>query len=150
MTTEHVTNTSVPITFYIDDKEKEFNFHLLTIKENNTFRAKMKAMAREEWLARVRDMASILTDQKEKAKFLVEVSSQEPDWASEVSRIAQTPPGIMQILKIGCKEDIGQDTFEKIDSDVRNADNIIYALKTVMGIKPDIGEKKEEVASDPQ
>ena len=135
MSADKAINVDVPINFYIDGVQTEYLFHEMTIKESSNFRAKLKSAAREDWRDRVRDMAGIITDAKERNKFLVEIASQEPDWEVDMARIAHTSKGIMWAIQTGCKQKLDQDLFDKLDEDARNTDNILYAIRVVMGIK---------------
>jgi len=150
MSSDQVVNADTPINFYVDGVQKEYLFHEMSIKESSNFRAKLKSAAREDWRDRVRDIASTITDAKERTKFLTEVASQEPDWEIDMTRIAHMSKGIMWVIQSGCKQKMDQDLFDKLDEDARNTDGILYAIRIVMGIKVAQADNTEDtVVADP-
>lgn len=150
MSADQVVNVDVPINFYVDGVQKEYLFHEMSIKESSNFRAKLKSAAREDWRDRIRDIASTITEAKERTKFLTEVALQEPDWEVDMTRIAHMSKGIMWAIQSGCKQKMDQDLFDKLDEDARNTDGILYAIRVVMGIKtPQADATENTVVADP-
>ncbi len=144
-------NAPVMVTFDLGNEEKkEFEFREFTTLQNSKYRAKLLNIARTEWLTRVRYISGTIGHELERRKYLVEAAHHEPDWEPDIARLSTTLDGFKWAMQLVAVPELTDKDFERLNELPSNADSIIRAMTTILGIPIGELQKKEDQGGQPQ